>query len=329
MLKDLIMGITYMNIKYTKIILGIDNKLITLYIRYRNIYLLTSFFLIMLIGIAMVKGKAAIVFNDAKKFYYDDLSIYDKCITEKPELFFKYLKTYKSHDLIEINEPENYMPPSPVERVYLPAINFKSHSSESSMTQISSPYFFQKFKTSIVPHKGIAYIPKNVSKFDYEGEIAIVIGGKGKYLSKADAKSVIFGFSIVNDLSIRDYQMVEYPRYGKNWVLGKSEDYGLPYGPFILPIEDAGELYFEIKTYVNNELRQDGNTNDMIFSMDELISEISKITMLRPGDIITTGTPAGVAVHNSKVFLKDGDKVRVNVSKIGTLETLIKNEKSL
>ncbi len=283
----------------------------------------------MLVGIAEIKDEKAIIFKDKEKFYYDELSIYDKCMTQNPELFFNYLKTCKDRNLIEIEEPKFYLPPSPVEREYLPAINFKSHSSESSMAKIPSPYFFQKFKTSIVPHKGISYIPKNVNKFDYEGEIAIVIGNKGKYLSKNEAKSVIYGFSIVNDLSIRDYQMVEFPRYGKNWVLGKSEDYGLPYGPLILPIEDAGEIYFEIKTFVNNEIRQDGNTNDMIFSIEELISEISKITMLRPGDIITTGTPAGVAVHNAKVFLKDGDIVKVNVSKIGTLETIIKNEKSL
>ncbi|MDS0257553.1 fumarylacetoacetate hydrolase family protein, partial [Thermoplasmatales archaeon AK] len=209
-----------------------------------------------------------------------------------------------------------------------PAVNFRAHSAESSMRENDSPYFFLKFKSSLVNHKGISYIPRNVKQYDYEGEIAIVIGKKGKYLTKKDAGEVVFGYSIVNDLSVRDYQMTEFPRYGKNWVLGKAGDFALPYGPWILPATEVESFEFTIRTYVNGEKRQDGSTKDMIFSVEELIAEMSKVTTLRPGDIITTGTPSGVAVHSGKGFLKDGDMVEVEVPKIGKLETTIKKEDS-
>ncbi|HLH85505.1 MAG TPA: fumarylacetoacetate hydrolase family protein [Thermoplasmataceae archaeon] len=274
-------------------------------------------------------GRSGIIFTDGKRFMKDTLSEKDQCLVSDPQAFFEYLRTgYDEGRLIEIPEPRSYLTPSPVERIFLPAVNFRAHSAESSMRENDSPYFFLKFKSSLVNHKGISYIPRNVKQYDYEGEIAIVIGKKGKYLTKKDAGEVVFGYSIVNDLSVRDYQMTEFPRYGKNWVLGKAGDFALPYGPWILLATEVESFEFTIRTYVNGEKRQDGSTKDMIFSVEELIAEMSKVTTLRPGDIITTGTPSGVAVHSGKGFLKDGDMVEVEVPKIGKLETTIKKEDS-
>ncbi|MEM0159117.1 MAG: fumarylacetoacetate hydrolase family protein [Thermoplasmataceae archaeon] len=272
-------------------------------------------------------GKSGIVATDGKRFYIDELSTKDHCLMTDPNAYFEYLKRGPvESELTEIDDPARYYTPSPAERIFLPAVNFKSHSAESSMRENQSPYFFLKFKSSLVNHKGVSFIPRNVKQYDYEGEIAIVIGERGKYLSKKDASRVIFGYGIVNDLSVRDYQMVEFPRYGKNWVLGKAGDFALPYGPWILPAREVKEFKFKIRTYVNGDKRQDGTTEDMIFSVEELIAEVSKVTTLRPGDIITTGTPSGVAVHSGKGFLKDGDVVNVEVPGIGMLETNIKNE---
>ncbi len=270
-------------------------------------------------------GEFIPIFQEKDTYYIDDGIKFQHSDTAG---FFNYLqKGVSRKNLREIEPLQNFYYPSPVERAFLPAVNFKLHSKESSMVQIESPYFFLKFSSSLVPPDGISYIPKGVEKYDYEGEIAIVIGKSGKYLSKEEASSIIFGYSIVNDISIRDYQMTEFPRYGKNWVLGKAGDYALPYGPCILPKTDVDGFRFRIRTTVNDELRQDGTTDDMIFTVDELISELSKITTLRPGDIITTGTPAGVAVHTGKGFLKEGDNVTVEVPRIGKLVTHIMQER--
>ena len=270
-------------------------------------------------------GELIPVFQEKGTYYIDDDIKFQHF---DPKCFFEYVqKGNNEKNLREIEPPQKFYYPSPVERVFLPAVNFKPHSKESSMAQLESPYFFLKFPSSLVPPDGISYIPKGVEKYDYEGEIAIVIGKSGKYLSREEASSIIFGYSIVNDISIRDYQMTEFPRYGKNWVLGKAGDYALPYGPCILPKTDVDGFQFRIRTTVNGELRQDGTTDDMIFTIEELISELTKITRLRPGDIITTGTPAGVAVHTGKGFLKEGDNVAVEVPGIGKLATHIMQER--
>ncbi len=271
------------------------------------------------------KGQLTPVFHERNTYYVDD--------NAKPHFldssaFFSYIqRDISEKNLKEIDPPEELYYPSPVERIFLPAVNFKLHSKESSMSRLENPYFFLKFPSSLVPPDGISYIPRGVKKYDYEGEIAIVIGKSGKYLSKEEASSILYGYSIVNDLSIRDYQMTEFPRYGKNWVLGKAADYALPYGPYILPKEDVEGFRFRIKTTVNGEIRQDGTTDDMIFTVEELISELSKVTRLRPGDIITTGTPSGVAIHTGTGFLKEGDTVSVEVSGIGKLSTHIMQER--
>lgn len=271
------------------------------------------------------EGQLTPVFQEKNIYYIDDKVKYQHL---DPINFFDYLQNdIDENNLREINTPENFYYPSPVERIFLPAVNFKPHAKESSMARIESPYFFLKFPSSLVPPNGVSYIPKGVEKYDYEGEIAIVIGKSGKYLSKKEASSIVFGYSIVNDISIRDYQMTEFPRYGKNWVLGKAGDYALPYGPHILPKADVGDFQFRIITTVNGETRQNGTTDDMIFTVEELISELSKVTRLRPGDIITTGTPSGVAIHTGKGFLKEGDTVSVEVPEIGKLSTHIMQER--
>lgn len=272
-------------------------------------------------------GRKTIVFHDGKSFFVDEALENNGAIASDPALFFDYVSRAESREkLMEIDPPSVYHVPTPVERAFLPAVNFRTHSSESSTEGPSSPYFFLKFPSALVPHRGTSYIPRGTDKYDYEGEIAIVIGKKGKYLSKAEAGSIVYGYGIVNDLSVRDYQMSMIPGFGKNWVLGKAGDYTLPYGPWVLPASEVDEFKFKIKTTVNGGVRQDGGTEDMIFSVEEMISEISKVTALRPGDIISTGTPSGVALHNKTGFLKDGDIVSVTVPGIGTLDTNIHTE---
>lgn len=151
---------------------------------------------------------------------------------------------------------------------------------------------------------------------DYEGELAIVISKKGSNIPKPLAYDHVFGYTIANDITARDVQ------YGhKQFFLGKSLDGSCPMGPYIVTKDEIPDAHnLSIVTKVNDEVRQNGNTSDMIFQIDELIAEISKFVTLEPGDVILTGTPAGVGKGmNPPKFLKAGDTVKISVEGIGTL----------
>ena len=205
-------------------------------------------------------------------------------------------------------------------KMFLPALNFKSHVSESNSTRSANPYFFTKFQNALVPNGGNVVKPRGISRFDYEGEIGIIIGKKGKYLSPKEAQEYVFGYTIVDDVSIRDYQMNIDPSFGKDFVMGKCADTALPIGPWITTADSIDFDKCVITTYVNGEIRQNGSVNDMIFSVGELISRISQIVTLEPGDLISTGTPAGVAEHSTRRFLSSGDVVEIEVKGIGSLK---------
>ncbi|MEM0373365.1 MAG: fumarylacetoacetate hydrolase family protein, partial [Sulfolobales archaeon] len=208
--------------------------------------------------------------------------------------------------------------------------DFRSHSREASTPPPPEPYFFIKPSNSVIGKDDYIIIPKGLKRVDYEGEIAIIIGKRGKYIPESKALDYVFGFSIANDVSFRDYQFPERHPYGLNWVMGKALDTGLPLGPWIVTkdevLEGYGEFKLEIKTFVNGKLVQHGSTEDMIFSIEKLISYLSQGITLEPGDVITTGTPAGVAEFSDKIYLKDGDVVEVEVSKIGKLRNFVRAE---
>ncbi len=229
---------------------------------------------------------------------------------------------WEARDTVELEEvpaPASYLTPLPVRRIFCPAVNFRSHSAESGMQERSEPYFFLKFASSAVPQDTRVVLPRQAQKVDYEGEIGIVLGKRGKHWSRAEAGEAIFGYTVTNDLSLRDYQFRESPRYGKNWVMGKAFDGSLPIGPWILPREFLPEFRATIRTRVNGGLRQDGSTDDMIFSCEEILSYLSEVNTLGPGDVVTTGTPSGVAAHQGERYLRDGDVVEIEVDPVGTL----------
>lgn len=204
--------------------------------------------------------------------------------------------------------------------------NYLDHVAEmaKSDSQKEAPkytVFFTKPYTSIIGHdEGVKSYPELTQMLDYEGELALIIGKKGINIKKEEALAYIFGYTIMNDISARDLQS-QHMQFFK----GKSLDTFAPLGPVIVhhsAIDDPQQL--NIKTYVNDELRQDGNTKDMIFSIAEIIEVISKGMTLEPGDIIATGTPSGVGngFHPPK-FLKAGDTVTVQIEGIGTLRNKI------
>jgi 2-keto-4-pentenoate hydratase/2-oxohepta-3-ene-1,7-dioic acid hydratase in catechol pathway len=158
--------------------------------------------------------------------------------------------------------------------------------------------------------------PKISDKVDYEGELALVIGRRCRHVSLDDAPNAIAGFTIVNDVTVRDWQ-ARTP----TWTLGKSFDTHGPMGPWLVTADEIADPHkLTIKTWVDDELRQDANTEQMIFNCYELVAYLSQAMTLEPGDVISTGTPSGVGVRmKPKGYLKPGQRVRIEIDGIGVL----------
>lgn len=201
--------------------------------------------------------------------------------------------------------------------------NYRDHAIEmgSEKDIPSDPMIFTKAPTTISNPNEVLSFSQDVSEqLDYEGELAIVIGKDGKRISREDAMEHVFGYTIVNDITARDLQK----KHGQ-FFIGKSLNQSCPMGPAILhrsAIEDPHQL--NIVTAINNEVRQNGNTSDLIFDIPELISVLSKGMTLEAGDIIATGTPSGVGKgFKPPKFLRDGDKITISIEGIGSLQNEI------
>ncbi|MNQ89391.1 Ureidoglycolate lyase [compost metagenome] len=182
------------------------------------------------------------------------------------------------------------------------------------------PVFFNKQVTCINgPFDGIE-LPKASSQLDYEVEILVVIGKRCRHVSQADAHKVIAGYCVLNDVSVRDWQ-----RASPTMTMGKSFDTHGPIGPWLTTSDEVDpDKGLWLRTWVNGELRQDGNTRDMVRSVARQIEYLSTAFTLEPGDLIATGTPAGVGVLMSpQQFLKVGDVVRVEVEGLGSIENTV------
>jgi 2-keto-4-pentenoate hydratase/2-oxohepta-3-ene-1,7-dioic acid hydratase in catechol pathway len=163
---------------------------------------------------------------------------------------------------------------------------------------------------------GIDSHPAATQEMDYEAELAVVIAKKGKAIAKADAMKHVWGYTIINDVSARDVQAKHV-----QFHIGKSFDTFCPMGPWLVSADELDEKNTKIQCWVNGELRQDGNTNQMIFDIPTVIESISAGMTLYPGDVIATGTPSGVGMgFKPPRFLKKGDSVKIQIDGIGVLE---------
>ncbi|MGC8663783.1 MAG: fumarylacetoacetate hydrolase family protein [Thermoplasmata archaeon] len=202
--------------------------------------------------------------------------------------------------------------------------NYAEHAKETGHNVPKEPVFFSKAVSSITGHGHDIIYPKIVTQLDYEVELAVIIGKRGKYISKEDAWDYIAGYTIMNDVSARDHQF----RYENQWFVGKSFDTFAPIGPWIIDRFELGDPHnLNLKTQVNGEIRQNSNTSNMIFKIDFLINFISNVLTLEPGDVILTGTPSGVALGTKdQRFLKVGDRIEMEIEKIGKLENSVIKE---
>jgi 2-keto-4-pentenoate hydratase/2-oxohepta-3-ene-1,7-dioic acid hydratase in catechol pathway len=244
--------------------------------------------------------------NNIKTGYFDGEKVIElkKDILTYFNLDLENLKNEmtKSYSLNEINIIN---PVSPSKIVCI-GLNYKDHAKEMNLELPKEPRLFIKPSTSIIgPEDKIIY-PKISKRVDYEAELAVVIGKKTKNIQIKDAQKSIFGYTIINDVTARDITIKD-----EQWTRGKSFDTFAPIGPFIET--NLNPLNQNIKLFLNNKLKQNSNTKNMIFSPFKLVNYISNVMTLNPGDIIATGTPPGVSSMNK------GDCIKIEIENIGIL----------
>ncbi|MBY0147730.1 fumarylacetoacetate hydrolase family protein [Neobacillus niacini] len=205
-------------------------------------------------------------------------------------------------------------------------LNYRKHADETNSPYPEVPILFNKFNNALTGHKCEIAVPKVTQRLDYEVELGVVIGKEAKYVSKEDALDYVFGYCTANDFSARDLQ-----KRTNQWLLGKTCDDFSPIGPYLVTADEVGDPnQLQLTTYVNGEKRQNSNTSDMIFHVDEIVSYISQHMTLTPGDVILTGTPEGVIIgspREKRVYLKPGDIVTVEVEKLGALTNILIEDK--
>jgi 2-keto-4-pentenoate hydratase/2-oxohepta-3-ene-1,7-dioic acid hydratase in catechol pathway len=218
------------------------------------------------------------------------------------------------------------LPPIPnPNKIICLAFNYVDHAKEQGLQAPEDPAIVIKPRTALNSTNSDIVCPDFVTQLDYEIELALIIGKNCKNISVENAKDVIFGYMVFNDVSARDIQFKD-----KQFTRGKSFDSFAPCGPWITTadeIQDPQNL--KMTTKINGEIRQNSSSNNMFIKIPEIVSKISKVMTLEKGDIISTGTPAGVMLNKpNAVFLKDGDKVEMEIENLGILNNTVKIVKS-
>ncbi len=216
-------------------------------------------------------------------------------------------------------------------KVLCAGANYYDHMAEMGFPGVKKEtqrlFFFMKPpRNAVVGPGATALKPRGTQKYDWEIELAAVIGKTARYVTPAQALDHIAGYTIAIDLSARDFNMAPEQFYKLDWVAGKANDTGCPLGPWIVPASTfADPQNIPLKLSVNGEVKQNSNTSQMIFSIAEQIARASEIMTLDPGDVILTGTPAGVGVPKG-TFLNVGDRIDAEIAGIGTLSVTVARE---
>lgn len=222
-----------------------------------------------------------------------------------PESSFRYLPV--------VNNPE---------KILMVAINYYGHIKEQHREPPLQPLFFTRMRNSLIAHMEPILKPEVSQMVDWEGEVGVIIGQRTKYLNRKNYEDYIAGYTLANDISFRDLQ-IKTDREGKrftDWVPGKTLDSSFPLGPVLITKDEVGDIYSRKLTLkVNGRTEQDSLVDDMVFKIDVLMENISRGITLKPGDVISTGTPGGVAYYNRRNFLNKDDKVEVSLGNLATL----------
>lgn len=223
-------------------------------------------------------------------------------------------------DGIAVAEVELGPPVPDPEKIICLGLNYSDHAAEAGLPPPSAPMFFAKYANSLIGPDSEIVPPSTTEKVDYEAELAVVVGTPGRNIAVPDALGHVAGVMALNDVSARDLQLAN-----NLWTGGKAIDTFAPCGPALVTLDELDDIQdLRLRTRVNGALMQDGNTKSMIFSVAEVIAFLSTIMTLEAGDIIATGTPAGVGQsRNPPLYLKPGDVVETELEKVGTLRNTV------
>lgn len=250
--------------------------------------------------------------RDLKSVLHDPKAVQDlaRDLSESPRV---------SMDDVEL------LPPIPKpDKIICIGLNYKDHSDESGFEVPTYPTVFARFATSLIGDGDAIVRPAVSDMLDYEGELAVIIGKGGRHISKSDALAHVAGYAPFNEASVRDYQMKS-----PQWMMGKTFDGTGAFGPALVTPDEVPEgcKGLQLTTRLNDEIVQQASIDDMIFDVAELISVLSEAMTLAPGDVIVTGTPAGVgALRKPPLWLTPGDICTVEISGIGTLTNSVRQE---
>ena len=233
--------------------------------------------------------------------------------------------TLRKGQVIDL-EKITYLPPlvNPG-RIWCIGLNYVDHSVESGFAVPTYPAIFSRFPSSMVGHGAPVVRPKVSTHFDYEGELVAVIGKSGRHIPKDKALDHVAGYSICNDVSVRDYQFKS-----AQWTMGKNFDDTGPFGPFFVTSDELppGATGLKIQTRLNGVVVQDASTSSLIFDVATLVSMLSEAVCMQPGDVIVTGTPSGVGLaRKPPLWMKHGDVCEVEIEGIGILSNPVTDEK--
>jgi 2-keto-4-pentenoate hydratase/2-oxohepta-3-ene-1,7-dioic acid hydratase in catechol pathway len=218
-------------------------------------------------------------------------------------------------EVVDVGTPLRAPIPRPPKVICI-GLNYRDHAEEAKMPLPEVPTVFAKFATAVTGHRHPVVLPRNSTKPDYEAELAFVIGKGGRHIPEGRWREHVFGYTIFNDVSARDFQMAT-----SQWIIGKTFDTFAPIGPAIVTadeIEDPHALAISLE--LSGQVMQDSNTANLIFGIPKLIAHLSSVFTLEPGDIVATGTPAGVGfAQKPPRWLKPGDEMRVRIAGLGEL----------
>jgi 2-keto-4-pentenoate hydratase/2-oxohepta-3-ene-1,7-dioic acid hydratase in catechol pathway len=204
-------------------------------------------------------------------------------------------------------------------------LNYRDHAAESGVPVPAEPIVFSKYATALIGHGETIILPAVSQQVDYEAELVVVIGRKGRHIPRARAFEYVGGYAVGHDVSARDWQL---NKPGKQWMAGKTFDTFAPVGPVLVTPDEVPDPHkLGIRLRLNGQTMQESSTNQLIFGVDELIAYLSQVFTLEPGDLIFTGTPPGVGMaRKPPVWLKPGDTVEVEIDHLGMLRNSVAAE---
>lgn len=249
----------------------------------------------------------------------------DSQVLEKGQALLDCIEDYEEADFILSLDDYKAAPLlSSGKNIICIGLNYQDHIAETSLEKRDFPEIFTKTTNALNYHRSPIGLSTQASKYDYEGELVIIIGKNGKYIPEEKAADYILGYTIGNDFSARDLQF-----RGSQWILGKTLDGFAPIGPNLVTADDFDFDKARITTTVNGQIRQEASLQQMIFKPAQIISYLSQFITLQEGDIIFTGTPSGVILGDNEVkwtWLKDGDQISISITGIGQLANHLVSE---